>query len=112
MRSTRIEPKVVNLHSKLSYPTLNWPRHLTWEINSRGATPTSEPRLERWRATSQPIVMFLSHYPKVEREPLVGGWARGYEAHGYAEIEEECTEFARRVAGSAVEDMGWLDDEQ
>lgn len=55
--------------------------------------------------------MFLSHYPDIDREILVGGWALAYEIHRYPEISAGCVEFTRRVADSASEDQGWLDGE-
>jgi hypothetical protein len=56
------------------------------------------------------VAMFLSHYPDLECELIKVGWAPGYEDHCYPKILAGCVELAGRVADSAVEDLGWLDD--
>jgi endonuclease YncB( thermonuclease family) len=55
--------------------------------------------------------MFLSHYPDLNCELLVEGWAPRYEDHRYPQISIGCVEFARKVANASMEDLGWLDDE-
>ena len=57
------------------------------------------------------VAMFLSHYPKMERGPLSGGWAPGYEDQEYVDIETESAAFADSVADAAMKDLGLKADE-
>jgi hypothetical protein len=52
--------------------------------------------------------MFESHYQRLDRTALSGGWAPGASDDQCNELEEDCATFAHEMADTALKDLELL----
>jgi hypothetical protein len=60
------------------------------------------------RAVHRVLAMFESHYQRLHRTTLSGGWAQGISDDQCDELEGDCAAFARDMADAALKDLELL----
>jgi hypothetical protein len=84
-------------------------------IDEVGRLPGVVPELElltAHRAVHRVLSMFESHYQGLDRTTLSGGWAPGVSDDQCDELQEDCTAFAREMAGATLKDLELLPQDE